>query len=470
MKTVPLIGAVLLLGFSLHAQTQHIYVDAVAGKDTNPGTKALPYKTLTKGMLAKKANAVVHVQPGVYGPKTTGDFWDATLKKPKAITLNGHVNYELVGADRGKCILDFNGAGDSLGGGAYIAIRGTATSGVEIHNLTFRNIDTTTTSWWAGAISTHGAVKKINVHHNEFVDALSSVILWGGSDLSVHDNLFRHTKKPATWTPVAVRVRVTGNPGNGERVAVYNNVTYGLSTVGNLKLGHGISWNSKTTNPIKWICNNISIGCDKGFPDAKLDTKTVVEGNIAFNCTSNFAYTKLTKTNRVIDPRLVNPAKGDFHQATGSPCFESGYPLGLMNMDNDFYGSNRAVDGDHNGSSIPDIGLHEVADLSMTVKNWALGKTAIFTLNRASKFGYGGVFLLGGGRGSLLVPGLGVLGMNPLGLALATSTTFPGAVPLPIPSTATLKGLRAQVQALGFRAVGGKLRFELTGTMDLLLD
>ncbi len=467
MKIISSLTATLLLALTVQAQVTHIYVDAKSGKDSNPGTKAMPYKTFTKGVLAKKTNAVIHVMPGVYGPATTGDFWDATLKKTKNIALRGAQNIEIVGTDRATCILDFNGQGGQWG---FLSIQLSATSGIEIHNLTFRNCDEKAGAWGTGAISVNGAVKKINIHHNEFVDTLSSIIVWGGYDVSVHDNLFRHTKKPAKWTPVAVRVRVTGVPGNGERIAVYNNVIYGLSTIGNLKLGHGISWNSKTTNPVKWICNNIAIACDKGFPDAKKDTKTVIESNIAFNCLTNFAYKTLSKTNRVIDPKLVNPAKGDFHQAKGSPCLEAGYPLGLPNMDNDWFGSNRAVDVDRNSSVIPDIGLHEVADLSMSVKNWAQGKTAIFTLSRASTFGYGGVFLLGGGRGGLLVPGLGVIGMNLGQIAFVTSATIPGAVALPIPSTPSLKGLQASMQALGFRAVGGKLRFEMTGTMRLDLD
>ena len=468
MKMITSIGAALLLGMSLHAQTTHIYVDATKGIDSNPGTKTLPYKTLTKAITAKKANAVVHVQPGIYGPATTGDFWNATTKVAKSINMVGYTNFEIVGADRATCIIDFNNKGGVWG---FLVVNGAATSGVEIHNLTFKNVQDTSAKlniWGSGAIWTWTG-SKINIHHNEFVDALSAVVVYGGTDSAVHNNLFRHTTVPAKWTPVAIRCRITGTTGRGDRVSIYNNQVYGL-TAANVKLGHGISWSNDVSNPTQWVANNIVIGCDKGYPDAKVGPNVTVESNIAFNCTANFGVATLPKTNVTVDPKLVNPAKGDFHQAAGSPCYEAGYAKGLAFMDNDWYGSNRAVDNDRNGSTIPDIGLEEVGDLTMTVKNWTQGKVAIFTLGRKSSFGYGGVFLMGAGRGGLLLPGIGVLGMSPLQIVLVTSTTIPGAVALPIPVNPNLKNLRASVQAMGFRAVSGKLRFEMTAGMDLLLD
>lgn len=468
MRLISSIGAALLLAISLDAQTTHIYVDATTGNDANPGTKTLPYKTLTKAITSKKANAVVHVQPGVYGPATTGDFWDSTAKAGKSIDMVGYTNFEIVGADRAKCIVDFNNKGGVWG---FLVVNGSSTNGVEIHDLTFKNVTDTSTAqtvWGSGAIWTWTG-KKINIHHNEFVDTLSAVVIYGGTDSAVHNNLFRHTLVPPKWTPVGVRVRITGPTGRGERVSVYNNIVYGLTSA-NVKVGHGISWSNDAANPPQWVANNIVIGCDKGYPDAKLGGKVTVESNIAFNCTTNFGFATLPKTNLAVDPKLVNPAKGDFHQASGSPCYEAGYPMGLAFMDNDWFGSNRVVDNDRNGSAIPDIGLEEVADLTISVMNWTQGKTAVFTLGRKSAFSYGGVFLLGGGRGGVLLPGIGVLGMDILQIALVSSTTIPGAVALPIPVNPALKDVRVSAQAMGFRAVSGKLRFEMTAGMDLLLD
>ena len=98
MKRLGILCASLFLGSLLPAQINHVWVDGVNGSDTNPGTRAKPFKSLTTGVAAYKKNVVVHVLPAVYGPKTTGDFWDAKAQKRVSITLQDYQNLDPRGA------------------------------------------------------------------------------------------------------------------------------------------------------------------------------------------------------------------------------------------------------------------------------------------------------------------------------------------------------------------------------------
>jgi hypothetical protein len=70
-----------------------------------------------------------------------------------------------------------------------------------------------------------------------------------------------------------------------------------------------------------------------------------------------------------VDPLLMDPAGGDFHLRYNSPAIDSGTPKKFINFltggfgmsmpDKDFYGNSRIVDGDGDGVSAADIGVHE---------------------------------------------------------------------------------------------------------------
>ena len=46
--------------------TANRYVDAVAGSDSNPGTEALPFKTITHALSLTSQGDRIHVRPGLY--------------------------------------------------------------------------------------------------------------------------------------------------------------------------------------------------------------------------------------------------------------------------------------------------------------------------------------------------------------------------------------------------------------------
>lgn len=64
MKKLAILCTILLLQIGVHA-TNH-YVSALTGNNTNNGTKASPYKTITKALSIAQANDSILVEPGFY--------------------------------------------------------------------------------------------------------------------------------------------------------------------------------------------------------------------------------------------------------------------------------------------------------------------------------------------------------------------------------------------------------------------
>ncbi len=456
MKKLGILCASLFLAAGLSAQgtfVTHLWVDGVNGSDTNPGTKAKPFKTLTKGLTTLKSNVVVHVLPAVYGPQTTGDFYDPATKKSKHVDLLNCKNFKVVGTDRDKCIIDFNNLGNQFW--SFIWVRGSATDGVEVTNLTFRN--TGTKSWGTGPVHTHGGCgKNVDIHGNVYIDCNSAFIAWAGTNVAFHDNVVISTKK---GTGVAVRIRIGKAT---ESCYIYNNVFY--------QQGHGISWSNSSKAPKQWICNNIVLNGSTGFPGSKPNaTFVTMKNNISFGNTTNYAYTP-DPSNLTVDPKLVNPAKYDFRQQTGSPCLDGGYPMGLAHMANDFYGNARVADGDLNGVSVPDIGVHEVVQATLSVSNFAQGQTATFQTQKLVNAGFAGVIFLASGKDTFVASPFGIFSLDITKLAVYGLITFPGQYKLPIPTSTALNGLVLYSQALGFRPqTGGGFVFMPTGRLDLYL-
>ncbi len=451
MRKLGILCASFLLAAALPAQMTQVWIDGVNGSDTNPGTKAKPFKTLTKGLKAYKKNVVIHVMPAVYGPTTTGDFWDPVAKKSKTIDINGCQNYHVVGEDRDKCIIDFNNMGDQFWG--FLWIRGAATDGVEFTNFTFRNTGNKT--WGCGPLHVHGgAGKNIDIHGNFYIDCNSAFIAWQGTNVAFHDNVIVSTKKVGT----AIRIRIAKAT---QTCYVYNNVIYNTT--------EGISWSNNKNAPKQWVCNNIVMNTARGYPNKILPKFVTFENNIGFGNGTNFSVANPPKSNLTVDPKLVNPAKYDFRQQAGSPCLDAGYPMGLAMMMNDYYGNARVADGDLNGSSIPDIGVQEVVQGTLSVSNFVQGKTAVFKTQKLTQAGFAGFFFLGSAKGSLVLSPFGIFGLDPAKIVIAAPITFPGQYQLPLPNMPWATGVPVYAQALGFRATTGGFVFMPTGRLDLYL-
>jgi len=371
MKPYLFFVAALLSAAAIPAQSvTHYWIDAVNGSDMFPGTRAQPFKSLTRAVGANYLNVHIHVLPGVYGPSTTGDFRDRVTNGPKQLDLSNIQGLKITGVDKATCILDF-GAGNGVWG--YIKIAAGAVD-VEISDLTMRNAGVD--PWGNGAITVDSGAQGVDIHSCYFEQTYSTLIVWGGFDVAFHDNVITDAvPNTGQWPSVGVRIRT--NAGTGDRTWIHNNTFYAI--------GQGISWSNDANNPQQWMMNNVCLDCTaRAYPnDVYAGTHVVFENNLAFNSGIwNYGPTigptgtapALSLTNIALDPMLANPAAGDFSPLSGSPCIESGSATTHPYMMNDYSGNNRAVDSDEDGSAIPDRGAIEATDLELDVINFGQGQ------------------------------------------------------------------------------------------------
>jgi hypothetical protein len=442
--------AALLGAAALPAQTvTHYWIDAVNGSDTNPGTQALPFKSLTFAAGVQLVDVHLHVLPGVYGPTTTGDFWDLVTNAPKQLRLANFTNLTIAGVDRDTCILDFEGGNGPWG---FVNITSNST-GVEISHLTMRNAGVA--PWANGAIVVDYGAQTVDIHNCYFEQTYSTFIIWRGYDVAFHDNVITDAvPNTGAWPSVGVRIRTDTA---GDRTYIYNNTFYAI--------GQGISWSNYAGNPQQWIMNNVVLnGTGMGFPDSNYPGPHVVfENNLAFNCTTwnynpvigpNGTAPLLAATNLEVDPMLANAPGGDYSLLPGSPCIDSGSTLMHPYTMNDYAGNNRAVDSDENRTAIPDRGAIETTDLVLSVSNFAQGQAAIYDIQSANLGSWTfGALLLNLRAAPTYHPWLGMAGLDPLGLASVVA--IPGMqFPLALPANPALDGVWVYAQYVGLKLIG----------------
>src|SRR6266853_776291 len=83
-----------------------LYVNVSTGVDTNPGTQASPFKTITKAMSVATSGATVQVAPGIYN--------NLDLNTPELFPITVPAGVLLIGDEAGK------GSGTSIVGGGQV--------------------------------------------------------------------------------------------------------------------------------------------------------------------------------------------------------------------------------------------------------------------------------------------------------------------------------------------------------------
>ncbi len=446
--------ALPFLAAALPAQyLTHYWVDAAKGSDTNPGTSpAKPFKSITKAIGLAQLNAVVHVMPGVYSPTTTKEKWAWQIGTGASTPYK---NVKILGAGPSKCVIDFGNVAPT---GSYYIMVWHFASQIEIAGFTFKN--SSRGKWYYFAINMEHC-KKVNVHDCVFVDQTGAMAIWGGAqDVSVHHNVFLKGPYPA----LRLRLNDTSSP-KPKNDYIYNNLFYAV--------GHNaVELTNKSG--AQHLYNNIALNCSGyGFLGGPAKLPIVFENNLAFgNTKGNYNVPfKLSKTNLSVDPMLVDPAKGDYHLKPGSPCIDAGHVGALPFMGADFYGDCPLTDSDENGIAAAEIGVHEVNFNHLSVTNWGMGKTAVFsnTPYNASK-SYPGFFFLGFRIFNASHPQVGFFGVDPTSILILGTLPAPGKFQLTLPRNPLLKGLPVYVQALNFGPrQGGGYAFKPTARLTLYL-
>ena len=467
MKLGISIAAALLCVAAIPSQTvTHYWVDAVAGNDSSPGTRAQPFKSLTWAVGFQFQDSHVHVMPGVYSPATTGDFADPSSGQPAQIRLASYQNLKITGVDKATCILDFGGGNGPWG---FISIVSGCVD-IEISDLTMRNSGVD--PWGNGAISVDHGAQSVDIHNCYFEQTYSTLILWGGYDVAFHDNVITDaTPNTGNWPSVGVRVRT--DVTKGDRSYIYNNTFYAI--------GHGISWSNDANNPQQWIMNNVCRDVTaKAYPNgAYAGSHIVFENNLAYNSGTwnydpvigpNGSAPMLSATNLEVDPMLTNPAAGDYSLAAGSPCIEGGSAMVHPYQMNDYAGNNRAVDSDEDGVAVPDMGAIETTDLTLGVSNFAQGQTMTIDIQVANPGNWiGGALFFAFAENPTYNPMWGMFGPDLNALITNPSTPIPLQLQMLVPVNAALNDLWIYTEVIGLKIIGSTVVLKGTGMTKSLL-
>src|SRR6266404_1307660 len=332
------------------------YYVSTSGSDSNPGTSAQPFRTITRAYSYAAAGVTIHVAPGVYYDYTSG--WGIHLGKSgtaaNPIVLESQV---LHGA-----IIDGQNTSDR-NEGFYVDGSYNIVDGFEIRNAPL------------GGFAIYGNGNQIlnnHIHHNGNPASSST----NGRDGVYSDPNTSGTVYSGNWIDHNGRTGSNLDHGLylcGKNEVVFNNVLYanaasglqvaGYTTVSNMKVYNNVmAWNG-TSGIILWmslsgvdIKNNIIYQNGHygiGSYAAK-GSGVVLNNNILYgNGSGNFDFTGGGSTysysqaaNILADPGLVNESSTSFdpHLAPGSPGIQAGLNLSSV-FTSDMTGAARPSSG-----------------------------------------------------------------------------------------------------------------------------
>ncbi len=416
-------AAFFLFAAALPAQMTY-WVDAARGSDTNPGTYAKPFKSISKGVATLSKGDTLFILPGVYSTSKTGEKFPIKIgggsvdqTKVKIVALYGPQVTILDGEGKvgGYMVRFYNlGAGSKLWG-------------LQIAN------SLSNPGWWDIAVrlgSPSGgnyATHDVEVAGCIFNKVNRGVVIWsksGGNNL-VHDNLFINTMNDA--------INHFGDATEAPS-SIYNNTIINAKTLAILEDG-------ATTKGR--LVNNIAYGSpDRGIVIDTTASKLLVENNDSFGNKTNYVTkVSLSKSNISVDPLFADTAKGDFRLKATSPLIGKGWmgDLSLFKTP-DLFGGARVFDFNGDGNALVDIGCHEVSDvLTWQTGTWAPAGTV--TIHHKGPAAYMAIDFFGLDVPGLTLPGLGTFLLAPGALLPVSFTGSPtGTYKITFPNDPYLTG------------------------------
>jgi parallel beta-helix repeat protein len=324
----------------------HLYV-ATTGSDSNSGTKAAPFKTITKAAAAAKASTTVHVAAGTYAgnvsTKTSGSAsgkirfvsdtkWGAKIvgTGSEAMWTNNGNYVEING-------FDITGPG-RLGILNYAS--NTLVANNHIHNLTL-----------SGGCTGDGGAGVVNATYGSTNgDMIGNVVHDIGKPGGCNgvQGLYSSNTGGTIANNVVYRVSSFGihlwHAASGTTIAnntVFANGSTGMG--GGIVIGVGDSPGGVLLNNVK-VINNIVYNNPRGgiqqycySGSSCIGTGNVVSNNLVYGSSTNVGMLKGSATGTIsADPKFVsyNPtATGDYRLQSGSPAVNKGIASGAPATD-----------------------------------------------------------------------------------------------------------------------------------------
>ncbi len=435
MKLLATLSASLLLGALLPAQAVY-FVDGVNGSDSNAGTRANPWLSLTFALPNLLDNDTLIVLPGTYASSTTGEVWPLRLG-----SATSQKNVKVI-SEGGAAVTILDGEQQMSSSLIPILRCYWMADGAKISGLTLQN--TGSADYWSMAVrlgSTSGgnyAVKDVEISNCVIRAAHKGIVCFGTnpSNINVSDGIKIHDNVFDSCTNRSLEIWGEGNNYfynntfvNSAHDCVYVDALYAPSS-----------------NAL--VANNIAMGGTVagfavGQTTAPGGTTATFENNNSFNCNPDYGGMTFSPSNINVDPMFVGAT--DLHLQAGSPMIQAGMSaLPIVRVDHDNFA--RAHDSDGDGAAKIDIGAYQYTQYGMTITGtWGLGQTATFNF-KAPTIG-GGILFMSLGRGGVTLSPYGTFAFD-LAQMFANPTVgqVPGAVPIPIPNDTNLLGLTFVMQ------------------------
>jgi len=324
----------------------HLYV-STTGSDSNTGTQAKPYKTITKAASVAKASTTVHVAAGTYNgnvsTKTSGTAsgkirfvsdtkWGAKIvgTGSEAMWTNNGNYVEISG-------FDITGPG-RLGILNYAS--NTLVSNNHIHNLTL-----------SGGCTGDGGAGVVNAtYSSQNGDMIGNVVHDIGKPGACNgvQGLYSSNTGGKIMNNVVYRVSSFGihlwHAASGTTIAnntVFANGTAGMG--GGIVIGVGDSPGGVLLNNVK-VLNNIVYNNPRGgiqqycySGSSCIGTGNVVQNNLVYGSSTNVGMLKGSATGTISgDPKFVSyspTGTGDYRLQSGSPAVNKGIASGAPATD-----------------------------------------------------------------------------------------------------------------------------------------
>ncbi len=429
-KAVSALAAAMLLALAVPSMAVALpppgteyWIDATNGDDTNPGTEALPFKSITEGMAHVSGVTTLHVGPGVYTEGATNESLPLTITSGARVVGAGSDVTTIAGPGSGRL---FNGtalsastlvasitltSGSSGGGGAARLDGGSA--------MTFERCmfsGNTATGEGGGAI--YAETSPITIRDCAFSENTVSGTSGGalaliGSNPRVERSVFEDNGGAvrggaiyaANVTGSLSRCRFTRNDG-GDGGALYT--TWGSLTAtncvfeGNRGSRGGAAFHEMSGGGLATTLMNCTIVDNTATVSGQIGGVYNLMGNvyvrnsIAWNNGIDLAVSSVTHscvedtdtagTGVIHDyPRFADPAGGDWSIRRGSPCIDVATDTAAPAVD--YLGAARPADGDRDGTAVTDMGAYEVPSAAATIHVSPSGDDTTGAGTEANPFG-----------------------------------------------------------------------------------
>jgi len=344
--------ALTLAAVAVQAEAQTFFA-ATDGNDLNPGTRALPFRTINKGIRVLSPGATLYIMDGTYPESIltwqadvpSGTSWDAP------VTIAAYPGSRVIlRPDSGPNVIDLGSTNH------YMVFDGLVLDAI---NVTF------TSTEWGNGIYVGPRASFIRVTNTEILNAPGQGIFTAGQahwneflNLTVHDNgrvrQLTHGFYISSSNNLIQGCKIFNNAAYGLQVygpgLPSNNVIRGNTIFDNERMGNGggidisSGAGNMAINNIIWGHPDPAITVAWGNPtDSKILNNTIVNKyGIFINSDSARAVVQnniingantaiddqgtgtIASNNLATDPMFVDASHQNFHLQAGSPAIDTG--------------------------------------------------------------------------------------------------------------------------------------------------